>query len=697
MSKVRYSIFMFASSLIATAQSTDTIPTDSLTRALDEIVVTADQPTTRLVGNTLVSIIPGTPLADLGNALDVLDQLSMISVADGAVTVSGKGAPLIYIDNRPADDSFDLRSLRSRNIRRVELILNPGAEYAGATGAVLKITTRRLFVEGLTLEGETQGKIARSATGYELLTLRYFLKNGSEFFATGLAAHNNNIMRGNTVNTIQYDGHPAIIGSSQDSKSPSNNVSAKFGFNKSSGVRSLGAYYRVLHENGNFLTRGSEWLDDELPVGRDISNRIIATNHYGQIYYDNMFSDKFHLHFDGTFVNRNSHAARLTAYADQNIHPDVAATEKRHALLYGGRVTASYPLSAGKFTVGSEDSYTSTRLDYRMLNEAIGSYIPSSLSDVSQTSVAGFASYNRRFGRLDISAGLRYEYKNFTYRLDGKKDHDLSRKDNLLTPDISVTYGLNDNATSMLSLAYKSFTELPSYSQLTGGLNYTGRHEIEGGNPALRDGRSHQLTLMGMAGDFILQAVFRRSLDSYGFIKRVYPADDLQLIFQPINFNVSCAWLYFVWQRNIRNWQPSVTLGSMPQWLKIAGERYDTPIFEWYFDNTFRLPFNMTAIVNVYGKTAGYMQTQRFSSKPFMMDASVQKSFLNRSLNVKLSANNRFNSHRDGWWLKSYGVGVKKSQSYESRFIALTLSYTFQPRKTGYKGEEAASSEAKRL
>ena len=105
----------------------------------------------------------------------------------------------------------------------------------------------------------------------------------------------------------------------------------------------------------------------------------------------------------------------------------------------------------------------------------------------------------------------------------------------------------------------------------------------------------------------------------------------------------------------------------------------------------------MTAIVNVYGKTASYMQTQRFSSKPFMMDASVQKSFLNRSLNVKLSANNIFNSHRDGWWLKSYGVGVKKSQSYDSRFIALTLSYTFQPRKTGYKGEEAASSEAKRL
>ena len=39
--------------------------TDSLTRELQEIVVTAEQPATKLVGSTLVSTIPGTNLADL--------------------------------------------------------------------------------------------------------------------------------------------------------------------------------------------------------------------------------------------------------------------------------------------------------------------------------------------------------------------------------------------------------------------------------------------------------------------------------------------------------------------------------------------------------------------------------------------------------------------------------------------------------
>ena len=64
--------------------------TDSLTRELQEVVVTAKQPATKLVGSTLVSTIPGSNLADLGNALDVLAQLPMIKVEDNVVSVIGK-------------------------------------------------------------------------------------------------------------------------------------------------------------------------------------------------------------------------------------------------------------------------------------------------------------------------------------------------------------------------------------------------------------------------------------------------------------------------------------------------------------------------------------------------------------------------------------------------------------------------------
>ncbi|MDE6370222.1 MAG: hypothetical protein K2K92_01880 [Duncaniella sp.] len=63
---------------------------DSLTVSLDEIVVSARQPAVKLVGSTIVSTIPGSALADLGTALDVLAQLPLINVQDGDIRVTGR-------------------------------------------------------------------------------------------------------------------------------------------------------------------------------------------------------------------------------------------------------------------------------------------------------------------------------------------------------------------------------------------------------------------------------------------------------------------------------------------------------------------------------------------------------------------------------------------------------------------------------
>ena len=57
-------VFLFIESSYAQNQEA----TDSLTHALQEIIVTAKQPATKLVGSTLVSTIPGTNLADLGTS-----------------------------------------------------------------------------------------------------------------------------------------------------------------------------------------------------------------------------------------------------------------------------------------------------------------------------------------------------------------------------------------------------------------------------------------------------------------------------------------------------------------------------------------------------------------------------------------------------------------------------------------------------
>ena len=91
------------------------------------------------------------------------------------------------------------------------------------------------------------------------------------------------------------------------------------------------------------------------------------------------------------------------------------------------------------------------------------------------------------------------------------------------------------------------------------------------------------------------------------------------------------------------------------------------------------------------------MHTNRFCASWFTMDASVGKTFLKKSLTVKLSATDIFNTADNNWTMNTYGVFVDKRQSYDRRGIALNIIYNFQPRKSRYKGESAADAEMKRL
>lgn len=667
--------------------------TDSLTRQLQEVVVTAKQPATKLVGSTLVTTIPGSNLADLGSALDVLAQLPMIKVTDNSVSIIGKSNIEIFIDGRPMRDEQELQQLLSSNLKKVELLMAPGAAYESTTGAVLKITTRRNFVQSLSMTDQFQLQRRRKWSVMNYLGLSYRFGDW-ELFINGTINRNNSLAKGSTTNTLVYDGKKTVVGSSQHNSYPTTTGLVKGGFNYSHGSQSLGAYYRYNPERGDLNNTGSEWLNDNAPILRDIDKRIRAHSHLASLYYENTFADRYLLHFDGDFRQSRETNIVATTYPE-SANPEVNSTDRRKSTLWAGKLYLNFPLGKGEFTVGTQDIHTHTSLDYRMLNTSVSEYIPSSLTDARQTSAALFASWSRMFGKFSLSAGARYEYVDYDFKVNGKRDEDVSRRNHLLTPDLSLGYSFNEE--SQISLSYKMATVKPPYSQLTGSLSYTGLHEIEGGNPALRDEKMHDIQLFGMWKGFMLQADFTRALDTYAFVKQLYPADNLQLLMHPINIDVSALSLYLVWSQPIRRWTPNVTLGMYRQWLTLDNTQHNKPIFSYYFDNTFSLPHGWLITANISGQTQGDMHTNRFGSTWFTMDASVGKTFLNKSLTVKLAATDIFNTANNDWTMNTYGVLVDKRQSYNRRGIALNIIYNFQPRKSKYKGSSAAEAEMKRL
>ncbi len=666
---------------------------DSLTRELQEVVVTARQPATKLVGTTLVSTIAGSNLSDLGNALDVLAQLPMIKVEENAVSVIGKGNVEIYIDGRPMRDDMELQQILSSNIRKVELLMAPGAAYESSAGAVLRITTKRNFAQGLSVTDQFQLQRRRKWSVMDYLGLNHRLGSW-DIYLNGSYNHDDKIIKGSTTNSLIYDGRKTVVGSSQHNRFTSNTGTIRGGFNYAQDSQSFGAYYRYNPERGDFTNTGSEWMDYETPLSRIIGKNTRAHSHLVSLYYENTFSNKYLLHFDGDYKHSVADNSVATTYPDA-MADNVNSTDSRHSTLWAGKIYLSFPIAQGDFTFGTQDSYTHTSLDYHMLNATVGQYIPSSLTDARQTSAAMFASWTHVFGNFNMSLGARYEYVDYDFKVNGKRDENVSRRDHLLTPDISLGYSFNDR--SQISLSYKMTTVKPPYSQLTSSLSYVGLHEIEGGNPTLRDEKIHDLQLFGIWSDFMLQADLTRGIDTYAFVKQVYPAENLQLLMHPVNINITAFSAYLVWSRPIRRWTPNITLGLYKQWLDIEGTNYSRPIFSYYFDNTLALPKGWNLTVNMSGQGRGDMHTNQFGTTWFSMDASIGKTLFNKSITLKLSATDIFNTANNDWTMNTCGILVNKQQKYDRRGVSLNLIYKFNPIKSKYKGNHAAEAEMNRL
>ncbi len=692
MNKIRISIIIvLMASINLKAQTIES--SDSISIKLPEVVMTAKQPATKLIGNTLISIITGSSLQNIGTCLDVLAQLPLIMVCDDEVSIVGKGVPEIYIDGRQMRDADELRQLQSNNIKKVELVLAPGAMYSNDTKAILKISTRRSFMDGLSLTERAESTFRRKWSGNNLLDANY--RSGWwDIFASGSIAHSNSLVKGQTINELYYLGEETIVGSSQRNTYPSTNSVIKAGLNYAEGKQAFGAYYRFNPEYGDLKNDGTEWLNSEIPIKRLISRTIHGSNHLISTYYDNIFAEKYHIHFDGNFRDSRATTDVTTTYPNQNTS-DVSSHDNRTSSLWAGKVIMDFPALNGIITLGTQDSYTHTYLDYKMLNESVGQYIPSSISDAKQTSVATFLSWDKTFGKLNFSTGIRYEYVSYLFHKNGKKDTEVSRSDNLLTPDVSIGWTPNEQVQTTLS--YRMTTLRPPYSQLTGSLGYVGQNEIEGGNPTLHDERMHDVQMLGRWKGFILQVDYTNSIDTYGFVKYLYPANSLQLIIQPINMNLSALDAYLIWSKEVGAWTPNITIGMHRQWLELDGDKYNRPIISYYLDNLITLPYGFLITLNAYGQTSGYLHTNRFGSTWFSMDASISKSVCNKSIQLKLSASDIFNTANNSWTMNTFGVYVDKRQTYDNRGITLSATYRFQPRPNKYKGKNASDAEINRL
>ena len=108
---------------------------------LNEIVVSKTLPKTKLLGDAVVTTVAGSILEHAGNSLEVLAKVPGMITKNGNLEVIGRGTPVYYINGRKVSDDSELRNLMSEDIKSIDVVSNPGAEYDGEVRCVVRIRT----------------------------------------------------------------------------------------------------------------------------------------------------------------------------------------------------------------------------------------------------------------------------------------------------------------------------------------------------------------------------------------------------------------------------------------------------------------------------------------------------------------------------------------------------------------------------
>ena len=110
---------------------------------LNETLVTAPKANIRQEGTSLIlSNLGGSIMGNAGNALDLLRWAPGVMVdANDVISIIGRGTAEVYVNDRHITNKSELRALSSQDIKRVEIIRDPDAQFASTADAVIKLYT----------------------------------------------------------------------------------------------------------------------------------------------------------------------------------------------------------------------------------------------------------------------------------------------------------------------------------------------------------------------------------------------------------------------------------------------------------------------------------------------------------------------------------------------------------------------------
>ena len=669
------------------------------TMTLKGVTVKGERLQYRMTDGGMCVDVENSLLSQMGTANDVLNQLPRVAAMNGKVTVFAKGTPLIYINNKKMTDSQELTELKSEDIKNIEVITSPGAQYDATVKSVIRIRTRRPAYEGFSVRNDAQAAYNSTWTGYGQNMLKYRTKKleiANKFYYISSTYKEDNNLR----NDLDTSGSDIRVSQKADNQSRDNviseNITASYTINDSNSIGAMYRYYTTLSDNSTLISRQSIIRDGQYEGSVDqkgTMKRMEGPRQEVDVYYNGKIGH-WSIDFDGTYLFRKSYEHNVyDEHSEELGRNEVNSYGEQRNRMYAAKLVLGYPMLGGNLSFGSEYTNTQSLGTYK----SAGGYEAQSETDVRETNAAAFFQYAIPLGRYRLSAGMRYEHVVSEYRSFGQKEDGPSRTYDELFPNLALSWSKGKAA---WQLTYAMKTSRPSYRMLRDFKQYDNRYVYEGGNPYLRPSKTHNIEATGMYSWLNIVLGYNYDSDHMEWTFSVPEGQEVAYMTncnfdhsQDVYANISAS-PKFGW------YQPMLELGYTQQFFNArkygADCSLDKPVFSIRQNNRFACSPTLTATLNWSASTteySGFLQRKGC----FALSASLRKSFAKDRWVITLRGTDLLKTVKEKWTMYGIHIVANKDCYDFSRQVSLTVTYNFNSTRSKYKGTGAGNAERNRL
>lgn len=306
---------------------------------------------------------------------------------------------------------------------------------------------------------------------------------------------------------------------------------------------------------------------------------------------------------------------------------------------------------------------------------------------------AGYLSYSRKFNKLQVNAGLRFENTSSISNAI-TIDSIVSRKYLEWLPSLNVNYAFDKS--NELSISYSRKITRPVFSQLNPFRFYFSPLNYWIGNPYLQTSFTSQIKTTYRFKNWITSFTFGKEKD----VMTRYPLYDPETnVLEYLGTNLpyrNFAALEMSFPIKITKWwniNSQLTGYYNYEFRPYLDEVFALKIYNYEvrLNQVFSLPKRYT--INIFANYESKTGNSLYIIKPrYTIDLSVQKLWFDNKLNTKISYNNIFNSYDQRLQFRHRQIMDNQfTHWWDTRKLLFSLSYNFGSSK--YQAKEIQKTE----